>query len=109
MNPDQPRNPREELELRLTALLLGELSETEAGAVRQAIAKDPELARLHDDLKQTIRLVRVAAKSPHEHVPEEATQLKLSEERRKNLLTTFVIPPLKKGTSLFFPALIQTN
>ena len=60
MNPDQPRTPREELELRVTSLLLGELPAAEAAAVREAIAKDPELAKLHDDLKQTIHLVRVA-------------------------------------------------
>ena len=63
MNPELPRNPREEMELRLTALLLGELSADEAAAVREAIAKDPELSKLHDDLKQTIHLVREATTS----------------------------------------------
>ena len=96
MNPELPKNPREELELRLTALLLGELSATEAAAVRAAIAKDPELKKLHDDLKRTIRLVRVAATSSEELLPADIAQLKLSEERRKKLLTAFAIPPLKK-------------
>jgi len=96
MNPEPPKNPREELELRLTALLLGELSGAEAAAVRADIAKDPELTRLHDDLKQTIRLVRVAATTPDEPLPADIAQLKLSKKRRKKLLTAFAIPPLKK-------------
>ncbi len=95
MKPELPKDPREELELRLTALLLGELSETEAAAVREAIAKEPELARLHDDLKQTIRLIRVAATSPEGPASADAPQLKLSEARRQELQTAFAIPPLK--------------
>jgi type II secretory pathway pseudopilin PulG len=96
MNPEPPKTPREELELRLTALLLGELSEYGAANVREAIAKDPELAKLHDDLKQTIRLIRLAATNADQPAPTEVTQLSLSEERRKKLLTAFAIPPLKE-------------
>ena len=44
MNSDAPKSPREELELRITALLLGELSADEAAAVREALAMDAELA-----------------------------------------------------------------
>ena len=61
MNPELPNNPREELELNITALLLGELSADEAAAVREAIAKDAELTKLYDDLKQNIVLVREAS------------------------------------------------
>ena len=46
MNPELPLPPREEMELRLTALLLGELSAEEAAAVRRAIEQDGELAKL---------------------------------------------------------------
>ena len=60
MNPDMPR-PREELEVRLTALLLGELSAEEAAALREIIAKDTHLAGLHERLKRAIDLVREAA------------------------------------------------
>ncbi|NOS72757.1 MAG: DUF3520 domain-containing protein [Verrucomicrobia bacterium] len=95
MNPELPNNPREELELRITALLLGELSTDEATAVREAIAKDVELTRLHDDLKQTIVLVREAS-SMKEAASPQAETLKLSEERRQKLLTAFKIPPLKE-------------
>ena len=95
MNPEFPSNPREELELRVTSLLLGELSEAEAASVRAAIAKDPELQKLHDDLKQTIHLVREATVSVNDSTPEQTESLKLSEERRKSLIAAFVIPPLK--------------
>lgn len=95
MNPELPTNPREEMELRVTALLLGELTADEAATVREAIAKDPELARLHDDLKATIQLVQSATTREAESTNVEAAQPKLSEARRKKVLTAFVIPPLK--------------
>jgi anti-sigma factor RsiW len=50
MNPELPPNPRAELEAKVTALLLGELSAEEAASVRELIAKDAELARLRDRL-----------------------------------------------------------
>jgi len=43
MNSDSPQSPREELEARLTALLLGELSGAEAATMRRAIEQDAEL------------------------------------------------------------------
>src|SRR5262245_21910485 len=89
MNPELPQNPREEMELRVTALLLGELSADEAAVVREAIAKDPELAKLHDDLKQTIQLVRQAETSTSEPAVEPAAAPKLSTERREKLLAQF--------------------
>ncbi len=95
MNPEPPNNPREELELRITALLLGELSADEAAAVREAIAKDAELTKLHDDLKQTIVLVREASSMKETAAPQ-TEALQLSEERRQKLLTAFKIPPLKE-------------
>jgi len=54
MNPELPRNPQEELEARLTALLLGELSADEAATVRRAIEQDGELAKLFARLHHTI-------------------------------------------------------
>jgi len=93
MNPDSPRTPREEMETWLTALLLGELSEGEAAAVRELIKHDPELAKLHEQLQQTIVLVRDAA--PEIETKSDAQPLKLSEERRQRLLASFTIPPLE--------------
>jgi len=95
MNAELPGNPREELELKITALLLGELSETEAATVRAAIAEDADLQKLHDDLKQTIHLVREATVSAGEPQPEQGEPLKLAEGRRKALQVAFTIPPLK--------------
>ena len=43
MNPDMPKPSREEVEVRLTALLLGEMSAEEAAALRELIAKDPSV------------------------------------------------------------------
>ena len=87
MNSEMPKTPRQELEATLTALLLGELPTEKAAALRELIAKDPELAPLYERLKQTIGLVRETA------VPaEQGTQsapLKLSTKRREQLLQHF--------------------
>src|ERR1041384_8451399 len=93
MNSDSPKTPREEMEAWLTALLLGELSEGEAAAVRELMKHDAELAKLHDRLQQSIALVRETV--PHMEAPT-AEPLKLSDEKRQRLLTAFKIPPLKK-------------
>jgi autotransporter-associated beta strand protein len=94
MNPELPKSPREELELRVTALLLGELSEAEAAEVRAVLEQDAELRKLHDDLKKTIHLVReVEAAEPAATAP--AEPLRLSAERRERLLAHFktLAPP----------------
>ena len=94
MNPDAPRMPREEMETWLTSLLLGELSEGEAAAVRELIKHNPELAKLHGDLKSTIHLVREATVKSIEPTPAVQEQAKLSADRREKLLAQFktVIP-----------------
>ncbi len=89
MTPDSPKTPREELEARLTALLLGELSAEEAAALRHTIGQDAELARLENQLKETIGLVRQAAASKDEKTIEPAAALQLSAERREKLLASF--------------------
>jgi Mg-chelatase subunit ChlD len=89
VTPDSPKTPREELEARLTALLLGELSADEAVALRHTIEQDPELARLENQLKETIGLVRQAAASKDEKTIEPAAALQLSAERREKLLASF--------------------
>jgi len=93
MNPESPRTPREEMETWLTALLLDELSEGEAAAVRELIKHDPELAKLHEQLARTIVLVRDAETDKTAGPTSES--LKLSEERRQRLIASFAIPPLK--------------
>src|SRR5262245_58622778 len=94
MNSDFPQSPGEELEARITALLLGELTEAEADLLRRRIAEEPELVRLHDQLKQTICLVREAAASP-QHELAQADAPKLSNERRQKLLESFKITRAK--------------
>ena len=81
--------PREELEVRLTALLLGELSAEEAAALREIIAKDTHLAGLHERLKRAIDLVREAAATGTEPATSQAAPLRLSVERRQKLLAHF--------------------
>ncbi len=85
MNPNQPS--RDEIEAKLTALLLGELPDEEAKLLRWAITQDAELAKLHDRLKLAIGLVREVTVKPTETVP-----LKLSDERRKQLFAHFKTP-----------------
>jgi Mg-chelatase subunit ChlD len=89
MNPDAPKTPQEEMETRLIALLLGELPEAEAAAWSAAISSNPELAKLHDRLSQTISLVREATAKATEPASEQTAPLQLSEERREKLLAHF--------------------
>jgi len=78
MTPESPQTPREELEARLTALLLDELSAEEAAALRQAIEQDAELRQLHERLKQTIGLVREATGAVNDETVAQTPALKLS-------------------------------
>ncbi len=93
MNPESPKTPREALEARLTALLLSELSADEAAAVRRALAQDAELAKLHDRLQATIGLVRETVTTQAEPAAEQPP-LRLSDERREQLLAHFKTVPL---------------
>jgi Mg-chelatase subunit ChlD len=96
MNPESPKNPGEELELRITALLLGELSADEAATLRQNIARDAELSRLHDRLKFAIELTRETTIAPSEEEAERPDTLKLAPERRAKLLAAFAAPKMIK-------------
>ncbi|MDB6171852.1 MAG: von Willebrand factor [Chthoniobacteraceae bacterium] len=79
-------SPREELEVRLTAMLMGELSPEETAALEAEIASDPALAALHAKLRRTTELLREAVTIPDE------TPLRLSNERRERLLAHFKKP-----------------
>ena len=69
MNPDsdvpQP-SPRDLLEERVTALILGELSETDAAEIRGIMATDPSLKTFYDQMKETIGLVSETLTQPAE-------------------------------------------
>lgn len=58
---DEAQNPRAEIENRITALLLGELTAEETAGLREIMAHDEDLTRLHDRLKKAIEFMREAA------------------------------------------------
>src|SRR5438094_4591264 len=83
MNPDTPKTPREELESRLTALLLGELPSEQAFLLQEVIKRDPELAKVCERLKKTVELVRETEQpADKEAAPE---PVKMSGEKRQKL------------------------
>jgi Mg-chelatase subunit ChlD len=105
MNPEFPTDPRKALEASLTALLFGELPDDQARFLRQAIATDPELAKIFERLKNTIDLVGEAEAKPSE-APSQQSALKLSQERREELLQRFktvsppqFVEPVRRNTS----------
>ena len=81
-------NNREQMEVRLVALLLGEASEFEQAQLRSAMEADPSLAAYFNELKNTTELVQSASKNFTERG---GKPLKLSEERRKKLLASFKV------------------
>jgi hypothetical protein len=87
MKTDFSQLPREEIEARITTMLLGEMPADEAAELMEFVSRDSELLKLHDELKRTISLVTEAAAG------DEA--MKLSEGRREQLLESFkmVKPP----------------
>src|SRR5437899_5860222 len=110
MNPELPQNDRDELEASLTALLLGELPGEKAAALRQAIAQDADLSKLHERLKLTMALVSETAAKPSEQTVSEPRLLKLSHKRRQKLLRHFkTVTPKEfarskpRGSSWFVP------
>ena len=97
MNPDAPRTAREELEIRITALLMGQLPQDEAAELLRQIAADPELTALYNQMRHAVELLREARSLPEQAAPE--IPLQLSKERRAVLLAKFrglkPMPPLK--------------
>jgi anti-sigma factor RsiW len=89
-DPQKKPTPREELEMRLTALLLGELPPEEAAALEAQVAADPVLAVLLTRLRKAMELVREASKEPE--APVSQTPVQLSGERRARLLAHFQTP-----------------
>ncbi len=93
MSFEPSESPRDAMEARLTALLLGELSAEEEGTLRAALAQDAALAQLHDRLARTLGLVREAAGSLREETTPPAEALRLSADRREKLLQHFKVIP----------------
>ena len=89
MKFDRPNDPREELEAKLTALLLGELPAHEAAGLHQQMEQDPELAALYERLKLTVGLVRESIAEPVEQASPPPEPMMLPVERRQELLAHF--------------------
>ncbi len=89
MKPEDLNPEYNEMEVRITALLLGELTAEEAAEVQAAIAQDPELQRLHDRLKAVLGLVREAVPTTELPVGVTPEPLTLAHERREELLAVF--------------------
>ena len=87
LNPEAPRTPREELEIQITALLMGQLPPEEAAELEAKMAADPELAALHARLRHAVHLLREARALPE--LPAAEARPQLSRERREKLLATF--------------------
>ncbi len=91
MSSDFSKLPKEEREVRLTALALGELAPAEAEGIHQAVAADAELAREFERIQQTIELVRETA-AMDRRVSPGGLPLKLDDTRRQKLLEAFKTP-----------------
>src|SRR5687767_15956145 len=90
MTPEENKQLREQLEVRIVALLLGEASDFERAELQELMAKDPELAAFHERMKGTIGLVHATSKEPPADVSTASQeQPKLSAERRQVLLSVF--------------------
>jgi Mg-chelatase subunit ChlD len=103
MNPQMPS--REQIEERITALLLGELPAAEAELLRWTISRDASLQRLHDELQATISLVREAVKPAATAAAEKNAPQKFSDSRRQKLLAHFKTPRPKP--SIWLRPIIQ--
>ncbi len=89
MNSEFPTDPRQALEVSLTAMLLGELPSDQTEFLRRAIAQDAELANIYERLRQTIELVGETEKTPVQQPAANPVPLKLSDDRRQVLLQHF--------------------
>src|SRR4029453_13984150 len=89
MNEDTPKHNTEEIEARITAMLLSELTPAEEAEVRRAIESNSDLAQFHKRLKAAIELVREAGAQPAEAAVAQQSLPRMSEERRQKLLQQF--------------------
>jgi Mg-chelatase subunit ChlD len=94
MKPPESIHPEDDLEVRILALLLGELSETDAAELQARIDANAELKAMRDRLADTLGLVREAATQPMEGSASQADPLKLSDDRRTRLLERFKTVPM---------------
>lgn len=94
MNSEKPLTPGEELETRITALLMGELSPDEAATLRSQLAENADLQALHARLSNAFDLLRAAA--PLGDTSVQSQPARLSNERRERLLKRFKATSVSK-------------
>lgn len=93
MKPSHPSTPsRETLEIKITALLLGELGPDEIAEIRLALESDPALRKFHDRMQRTVGLVREVSIPVHAGKPAETVTEQLSADRRQALLAQLKKP-----------------
>jgi len=105
--PEKKPTPREELEMRLTALLMGELPPEEVAALEAQVAADPALAKLQARLRKALELLREA--STESEAPASQTPVRLSSERRAKLLAHFQTPRPQPSKPLSAEAIIPST
>ena len=89
MKPDpKPRTPEEEVEIRLTAWLLGELDPAEAAALGRQVAAEPRLSALLERLQPVVRRLQELGRLERETAAE-----RLSEPQREKVLRALAAPP----------------
>ncbi|MBL9171126.1 MAG: von Willebrand factor type A domain-containing protein [Verrucomicrobiales bacterium] len=93
MNSNFANMGSEELEVQITALLLGELPPETAAALEQVIEKDPQLLQLRARLKKTLEFVEATVAQPSPSTESPAPPLRLSDGRRTQLLEHFKSAP----------------
>lgn len=101
MNYDKPLNPGEELEIKVTALLMGELSSNEVAELREQMTGNADLRALHERLARAFDLIRAAV--PLDDKIEQITPARLSNEKRERLLRRF------KATAISNPAIVSID
>ena len=101
--PSENQTPREQLEQRIVALLMGELAPVEVAEVEQLIADDVELKAFYREMERTIALVRDATQSTVVEANVGEEHLKLSKERREALLAKFRESRSEKKEAIPFP------
>lgn len=102
MNPERPTDPREQLEVRITALLLGEASAFEEAELLEAIQHDPALAAYYEEMRQMVK--RVEETIQLAPMVESVAQPKLADARRDQLQELFKQAAPAKTIKLESPA-----
>lgn len=89
MNANSREHEREELEVRVTAMLLGELDPSEAAEVGRAIETDPELSKSKARMERAIELIKEAVGKRGVTGNSGGDAPRFSDSRRERLMELF--------------------